>query len=247
MQGNPVNDLEKYPLINPVDGADERHWFPASEAARRLLACIQGCLDVEALCTGVNRHASNARMLGLLTIPVVSLAENVLGLRRHLGREDRSKWPEAKRDELRDSARALERLLQGRLRQYRNRRAAHHDPDFVADVRHTPTQPSLELIAEPLGLAIVVLGLLFNHDGVFVWNRYPDPSAPDLVEQTTVTGPMSIRFKVIDGEVRELLSIALATDPRHEAFETLVRAATAYNRLIEGSDYRQIIFRKHTT
>lgn len=236
-------EIDSYELFDPVESPDAGLWRPANDAAQILLACVQGCCNIELACSRITPPAErDVRALGMLTVPTVGLADNVMALRRRLGREDTSTWPNKDRVFLRENSRELGRLLGGPLRQFRNRRAAHQDPNFVADARETPTRPTLALIAEPLARALGVLGLLVNHDGVFVWNRLPDPARPNLIEQTTVTGPLSIRFE-IEGEAMNLVSIALASDPRHKVMVAVMRATAAYNRLVEGTEHRQLLFK----
>jgi hypothetical protein len=237
-------EIDSYELFDPIEAPEADRWAPATDAARTLLACVQGCCDIALACSRISLPAErDVRALGMLTVPVIGLADNVTALRRQLGREDTSSWPAKDREFLRHNGRELDRLIRGPLRQFRNRRAAHQDPEFIADSQGALTRPSLALVAEPLSCALGILGLLVNHNGVFVWSRIPDPARPNLVEQTTVTGPLSVRFKVEGGAMKKLVSIALASDPRHKVMEAVIRATEAYNRLVQGTGHRQLIFR----
>jgi hypothetical protein len=227
--------MEAHDLFDPVESPDADKWSPANEAARLVIACVQGCRDVTTLVARMTRPVNeDLRGVSLLVTPVFSVADNTLKLRKCLGREDVSHWPEKDRVFLRQEGRELGRLLEGPLRMYRNRRSAHHDAEFVADPSAAPTRPNLELIGAPLGRALAILGLLLNHERSFSWSRLPSDQLPNVLEVTT-EAPVSTRLEFQDDGSARLLSVALTSDPRHKVMLAIEDCVAAYNELAHAS------------
>lgn len=220
------------PLFDPTDSPSAEAWFPATPAAELLVVSIEAVKDVCKLTEGLDPAdpGRDRRGLTLLSPPVVSLMENALRLHRVIGSLDRRAWPISDRNNLIEHGRQLRRLVNGRLRQLRNRRAAHHDPRSLGGTSAAPVA-TLELLVPPFGSALVVLLLLLNDGTPFSWTRRPDVTL-GKVFQIIHDQPVAFSFE-LDEENRptRLLTGEITTDPRQLAKAEILRGVHAHNFL----------------
>jgi hypothetical protein len=232
------------PLYDPVENPDASAWLPANDATAILVACVGACRDIMRVAAGLkrNRIAEDARGIGLLATPIISLADNARKLKSALDRADRSGWPEEDRENLRAVGKSMNKLMDGPLRAYRNRRSAHVDHTAIYHAAETPTKPTLDLVLPPLRDALFVLVLLTNHRDVFSWTRSPNAAEPAHIELIH-DRPVSFTFeRGPDGHVKSIVGGTITADPRHRAHETIFATIDTYNRLagVAGADHPPI-------
>lgn len=234
-------------LYDPTEAPEPDLWYPASPAAKLLVACLQACKDILRIGAILDqrRPSADRRGMTLLATPVMSLIDNTVVLHGLLGREDRTSWPPSDQTSFEVFAKKLRKLAHGPLRDLRRTRSAHHDADKLGPDSVPRATP--EVVLPPLAQALLVLTLTLNHEGVFTWTRIPDETKPDEIELFIEA---AARFRTVKDDEgyrrpREILRLTITKDPRLEAFESIDATITLYNHLVQDAGYphQQIVTR----
>lgn len=238
------NDKNKIDLYDPISGRRDDWWFPSNEASRYLHAIIHACKQIIRLYDALDSTdpTNDAHGLTLLSVPILTLVEHALKLRKMTGRVDTSFWPEEDRNRLRESGKKLDSFSQGKLRVLRRTFGAHADPEFLnqPDFPH----PTSEMLLPPLGNSLIVTLLLLNHEGVYEWTRSPESKDSIQIMGQVRTGegyypPIAVEIgKAADGTMT-LEGLHYMEDPREYARKVMYECVDIYNALASAATPRQ--------
>jgi hypothetical protein len=225
-------------LRDPVEEDRRDRWHPGSHRTRLLVACLLACKDITTIGRALN-HAmpwQGRREIALLTTPLVSLCDNIKLLYDALGPAggERAAWSPKDTQLYYNAGRRLKKHRDGPIRKIRNKMGAHHDLEMLKE-GGTTTVPSADAILPALGDSLVVLLLALNYERIYTWRRRPSNAAADEAEIMTQY-PLAARVKLSSGgTVQSVIgpvdSAVIATDPRHEAYDTAMSAVEVYNLL----------------
>ncbi len=151
-------------------------WRPNSHRTRLLVACAHAAKDIETCARSIRPEAGwkEKRPIALLATPLLTLCNHTKDLADRLGPEvaERSHWPRADQDLLRDAGRRLKKHQSGPLRTLRNTLTAHLDLEALAS-EAVPGSSLQALILPPLADTLLVLTLCFNYRRIYTWIRVP--------------------------------------------------------------------------
>ena len=221
--------VKSHGLADPHE-PENRGWSPMNQPANELALCVESCNQINELRGVFAFGQPTPRQLTLLVTPLCNLVEHVLILKGLLREQDRSFWPARDLEAFTSLGQSLKRANNGALRKIRNKRAAHADPRGLATGTVPPSNAGNVLAV--LGEAAWLLLLCLNHERVFWYYRYPEPTNDTQVE---IFGEVATTFR-LDGNRRpcEILQMHLEADPRHDQNAVVRETITLYNNLAVG-------------
>ncbi|BBA69302.1 hypothetical protein [Geobacter sulfurreducens] len=222
------------------EGTSDR-WQPGNDLTRQLVLGAEACRDVLFYINQFLDPKTRRRAINRMAVPVCSMIDVVLQLLTVTNHEEARKirdnsWPPHDRDTYQKVARRLRKNKAHRsIRKVRNKIAAHLDSDIFTDrtTRLTPDD-----ILAPLGDCLILLMLSINYPSEwFCWIR-PVGLLEDkqhLVVETMYSYPLCIRWiSDLEGHVKDVDSMMIAADPRHELQEPIMETVGTYNSLIKA-------------
>jgi hypothetical protein len=189
----------------------------------------------------VTEARQRSRLAKRMAVPTCTLVETVVRLLRvgndKASRHAREGWPDTDKKTYRDAGRRLKkRHLRGPVRRVRNKLGAHLDPDAIGDgdlVLRTD-----DLLAA-IGDSLVVLMLAMNLPSpFFAWIRSLGPSedSTGLIVETMFSYPVTVRWITDhEGHVKDVGSMHVAADPRHDIQRHVLIGTAAYNSMVKAA------------
>ncbi len=226
--------------INGEEGMSDR-WLPGNEHTKLLVLGVEACRDVLFYLNQFLEPKTRRRAMNRMAVPICSLIDIVVQLLAATNNEqDRhireSSWPHSDCNTYLEVARRLKkRKNHSQLRRVRNKLAAHLDGDVF-------TESSLRLnpddVLAPLGDCLVLLMLSINYPSEwFFWIR-PVGILEDekrLVVETMYSYPLCVRWIAdLEGHVKDVDSMKIAADPRHELQVPIIEAVASYNSMVKA-------------
>jgi hypothetical protein len=247
----PDGDLLTPGIVNILsDEETSDQWQPGNERTKQLVLGVEACRDVLFYLDQYLEPKTRKRAMHRMTIPICSLIDVIKKLlavtndpqSRHI-RE--SSWPSSDLETYTKLTRRLKKINgQTPIRRVRNQLSAHLDPDIF--VKKAPSLKPDDILV-PLGDCIVLLMLSINYPSEwFQWIR-PIGILEDkkhLAVETMYSYPICVRWITdLEGHIKDVGSVVLAADPRHELQEQLIETVSSYNKMIEiGSDQLSPIY-----
>jgi hypothetical protein len=222
------------------DGLSGR-WLPGNNHTRQLVLGAEACRDVLFYLNQFLESKTRRRAMNRMAVPICSLIDVVVKLLADTNSEQsrhirESTWPRGDRDTYQILARRLKRMKdRGPVRRVRNKLAAHLDADVF--VEKSP-QLKPEDILSPLGDCVVLLMLSMNYSSEwFSWIR-PVGILEDgkhLAVETMYSYPLCIRWITdMEGHVKDIGSMVIAADPRHELQKQFMETVASYNCMVKA-------------
>lgn len=246
LTGQPVNTGPDGGLSAPglmdilSDEENSDQWQPGNECTKQLILSIEACRDVLFYLNQYLEPKTRKRAMNRMAVPICSLIDVVRKLlaltndpeSRHV-RE--FSWPSSDFETYKKLTKRLKKINgQAPIRRIRNQLAAHLDSEIF--VKKTPSLKPDDILV-PLGDCIVLLMLSINYPSEwFQWIR-PIGILEDkqhLAVETMYSYPICVRWITnLEGHVKDVESVILATDPRHELQEQIIKTVSGYNKMIE--------------
>lgn len=225
-------------ILSDEDASDQ--WQPGNKHTKQLVLGVEACRDVLFYLNQYLEPKTRKRAMIRMTVPICSLIDAVGKLftltddpkSRHI-RE--SSWPNSDFETYKKLAIRLKKIdRQTPIRRVRNKVAAHLDSDIF--VKKIPSLKPDDILV-PLGDCIILLMLSTNYPSEwFQWIR-PIGILEDkkhLAVETMYSYPICVRWITdLEGHVKDVGSVVLAADPRHELQEQIIETVSSYNKMIE--------------
>lgn len=222
------------------EGMSER-WLPGNDHTRQLVLGAEACRDVLFYLNQFLEPKTQRRTMNRMAVPICSLIDVVVKLLSCTNTEQsrdirESSWPCGDRDTYHTLARRLKKMKNhSSLRRVRNKLAAHLDTDVFVE-RTLRLKP--DDVLAPLGDCVVLLMLSINYPSEwFCWIR-PVGLLEDrkhFVVDTMYSYPLCVRWITdLEGHVKDIESMVLAADPRHELQEPIMETVAGYNSMIKA-------------
>lgn len=237
----PHGDLLTPGIVDIFDEEISDRWQPMNEHSKQLVLGMEACQDVLFYLDYFLDPKSRKRAMHRMAVPICTLIDVVRQLlsitngSEFIHIRDKT-WPQSDYDTYKKIAKRLKKMNPSSpVRRVRNKLAAHMDSDvFVEKV------PSLQAddILEPLGDCVLLLMLSINYPSDFFhWIRPVGVLADKqhLAVETMQSYPISVRWITdSEGHVKDIESITLSADPRHELQEQILKTVDSYNNMIEA-------------
>lgn len=225
-------------ILSDEEASDQ--WQPRNERTKQLVLGVEACRDVLFYLNQYHEPKTRKRAMNRMAVPICSLIDIIRKLlavtndqrSRHI-RE--SSWPNSDHETYKKLTRRLKKInSRSPVRRVRNKLAAHLDSNIF--IEKTPSLKPDDILA-PLGDCIVLLMLSINYPSEwFQWIR-PIGILEDknhLAVETMDSYPICIRWITdLEGHVKDVESIVLAADPRHELQEETMETVSSYNIMIK--------------
>lgn len=225
-------------ILSDEEASDQ--WQPGNERTKQLVLGVEACRDVLFYLNQYLEPKTRKRAMNRMAVPICSLIDVVRKLlaltndpqSRHI-RE--SSWPSSDFETYKKLTRRIKKINgQTPIRRVRNQLAAHLDSEIF--VKKTPSLKPDDILV-PLGDCIVLLMLSINYPSEwFQWIR-PIGILEDkkhLAVETMYSYPICVRWITdLEGHVKDVGSVILAADPRHEFQEQIIETVSSYNKMIE--------------
>jgi len=246
MEGRPIFMGPGGNLLSPgiVDllGEEEAsiRWQPGNERTRQLVLGGEACRDVLFYLDQFLDLKTRRRSINRLAVPICNLMDVVAKLIAELNdKESRqireSSWPRQDRDTYKVLTKRLNKMRsRSPVRRVRNKLGAHLDS--AAFIEGTPRLKPDDILM-PLGESVVLLMLSMNYPSHwFCWIR-PVGVLEDgkhYAVETMYSYPLCVRWITdLDGHVKDVESLVLAADPRHEVLSSIIEARSGYNSMVK--------------
>ena len=228
-------------IVDILDDEASDRWQPGNEHTKQLILGVEACRDILFYLNQFFEPTTRKRAMNRMAVPICSLIDVTRKLlavtndqrSRHI-RE--SSWLSSDYETYKTLTKRLKKINgNSPVRRVRNTLAAHLDSNVFVDKK-----PSLKPddILVPLGDCIILLMLSINYPSeYFQWIRhvgiYEDEKC--LVVETMYSYPICVRWITdFDGYVKDIGSIVLAADPRHELQEQINETVSNYNSMIKA-------------
>lgn len=247
LSGHPIYAASGGGLFTPgivdIHGEEEisDRWQPGNDLTRQLVLGAEACRDVLFYVNHFLDPKTRRRAMNRMAVPVCSMIDIVLQLLTVTNHEQSRNirdysWPLQDRDTYQKVARRLRKNKNHRsLRRVRNKLAAHLDTDIFTE--KTARLNSDDILA-PLGDCLVLLMLSINYPSEsFCWIR-PIGLLEDkqhILVETMYSYPLCVRWIAdLEGRVKDVDSMMIAADPRHELQEPIMETVATYNSLLNA-------------
>lgn len=227
-------------IVNILDDEITECWQPNNEHTEQLVLGGVACQDILFYLDQFLELKTRKQAMNRMAVPICTLIDVVRkllsttnNLQAHEIRS--SSWPKVDQNAYKQAAKRLKKMnADSPVRRVRNKLAAHLDSDVF--VKKVPAL-SPDDILEPLGDCAVLLMLSSNYPTEFFqWIR-PIGILEDrkhLAVETMHSYPICVRWITdLKGHVKDVESITLAADPRHELQEPIMKIISSYNVMIK--------------
>jgi hypothetical protein len=236
----PNGDLLTPGIVDILNEEITDHWQPSNEHTEQLVLGAAACRDILFYLDQFLEAKTRKRAMNRMAVPICSLIDVVrklLAVSNDLRTLEirNASWPSSDHITYKQLSKRLNKMnANSPVRRVRNKLAAHLDSDIF-----TEKLPSLSVddILEPLGDCAVLLMLSINYPTEFFqWIR-PIGILEDrkhLAVETMYSYPICVRWITdLNGHVKDIESITLATDPCQELQAEIMATVSIYNNMIK--------------
>lgn len=227
-------------IVDLLNEEITEHWQPSNQHTEQLVLGIAACRDILFYLDQFLEPKTRKRAMNRMAVPICSLIDVVKKL-LSVNNDSRSleirniSWPSSDHITYKKLSKRLKKMnANSPVRRVRNKLAAHLDSEiFTAKVPSLSTDD----ILEPLGDCVVLLMLSINYPTEFFqWIR-PIGILEDkkhLAVETMHSYPICVRWITdLNGHVKDIESITLATDPCQELQTEIMDMVSVYNNMIK--------------
>lgn len=228
-------DQQDARIADFAEGLQEHDWQPANNVSIKFIRCLEAIRDLKLTCGFLAISAdpsSDKRRIKALATPLYSLA---IGIRDVHGEIQASEFQNMKKHvqkafRKRNAAFSKEVLegKQGRLKQVRDKIAAHIDKDTILNSNHLWADVNLAYFIRLLSRCIEELDMLLQQD-FFAWTRHTE--TPDVIRLMNVDGTL-VELSTEDDELQYISAISFVQSPRQAIGREVNDLVSTINQIV---------------